>query len=77
MIYLVDTERKTLTAIGIIKASELRKLEAEAKRRGPSWEVLLSPGLPAMDGSQTFNPPVYPDPEHPIGFHRQRKTSKK
>lgn len=73
MIYLVDTERKTITAIGIIKASELRKLEAEAKRRGPSWEVLLSPGFPASEGSQTFNAPVYPDPEHPIGFHRHKR----
>ena len=73
MIYVVDTDRKTLTAIGIIKASELRKLEAEAKRRGPSWEVLLSPGFPAVEGSQTFNAPVYPDPEHPIGFHRHKR----
>ena len=73
MIYVVDTDRKTLTAIGIIKASELRKLEAEAKRRGPSWEVLLSPGFPAAEGSQAFNPPSYPDPEHPIGFHRHKR----
>ena len=73
MIYVVGTDRKTLTAIGIIKASELRKLEAEAKRRGPSWEVLLSPGFPAAEGSQTFNAPVYPDPEHPIGFHRHKR----
>ena len=73
MIYVVGTDRKTLTAIGIIKASELRKLEAEAKRRGPSWEVLLSPGFPAAEGSQTFNAPVCPDPEHPIGFHRHKR----
>ena len=74
MIYVVDTDRRTLTAIGIIKATELRRLESEAKKRGAGWEVRLAPAVPMDATAQAFNAPVYPEETREPGFRYKRKN---
>lgn len=76
MIYVVDTEARTITAIGLLSSRDLRRLEADVKKRGAGWELKIAASLPhAVGDHQVFNAPVYPDPDRePAGFRYRRRS---
>lgn len=73
MMYLVDTEMRTITILGLCSDAELDRVRREAKKRGQQWEVKIGPRPSNMHEALESGLPFQPaDGDAPIGFRRKR-----